>query len=119
MRYARELLPHGGGSHALSLAGPPLQRGKTTVLSFPLAPLPATVLADSNATLTFELRGVVEPGSKALPLPFVRLGQARRSQSVLDYATGAVLAPACCPRTLACVRTRRCSNSVRSIELST
>jgi hypothetical protein len=59
------------------------------VLSFSLASLPAAVSADSNATITFELRGVA--AAVALPLSFVRLGQARSSQSVLDYATGAVL----------------------------
>ena len=76
-----------GSAHALSLTGPVLQRGKTTVLSFPLSSLPPTTLFGSNATVTFELRGVVT----ATPLPFVRLGEGRASQSVLDYATGAVL----------------------------
>jgi hypothetical protein len=89
----------GGRQHALVLKGPKLQRGKTTVLTFSLAELPPTVgllvggeaengnNTGSAATVTFEISGI----ATATPLPFVRLGDSRSSQSVLDYATGAVL----------------------------
>jgi hypothetical protein len=78
----------GGRKHSqLMLTGPALQRGRTTVLSFALESLPP-IFVDSNATVTFELRGVAAAASA---LPFVLLGQTRASQSVLDYATGAVL----------------------------
>ncbi len=77
----------GGSRHQLKLSGPKLQRGRTQVLSFPLVDLPATILTDARATISFELTGV----ATATPLPFVRLGQVQKSQSVLDYATGAVL----------------------------
>ena len=76
-----------GSHHKLALSGPRLQRGRTNVLSFPLADLPPTILLAAGAMLSFELVGV----ATATPLPFVRLGQAQASQSVLDYATGAVL----------------------------
>ena len=92
---AKELTPMaslllGGRKHSqLLLTGPALQRGRTNVLSFALESLPAPIFVGSNATVTFELRGVAAATASALP--FVRLGQARASQSVLDYATGAVL----------------------------
>ena len=76
-----------GNHYKLELSGPKLQRGQTTVLSFPLMHLPPTILGDANATVSFELAGV----AAATPLPFVRLGQAQASQSIVDYATGAVL----------------------------
>ena len=77
----------GGIRHSLALSGPKLRRGRTNVLAFPLAELPPTILLDANATVSFELASV----ATATPLPFVRLGQSRASQSVLDYTTGAVL----------------------------
>lgn len=77
----------GGSRHTLELSGPKLQRGRTNVLSFPLVDLPAIILTDVRATISFELTGV----AIAAPLPFVRLGKVQKSQSVLDYATGAVL----------------------------
>lgn len=76
-----------GNHYKLELSGPKLQRGQTTVLSFPLTHLPPTILGDANATVSLALAGV----AAATPLPFVRLGQAQASQSVVDYATGAVL----------------------------
>ena len=77
----------GGIRHSLALSGPKLRRGRTNVLAFPLAELPPTILLGANATVSFELASV----ATATPLPFVRLGQSRASQSVLDYTTGAVL----------------------------
>ena len=77
----------GGNRHSLALSGPKLRRGRTNVLAFPLTELPPTILLDANATVSFELASV----ATATPLPFVRLGQSRASQSVLDFTTGAVL----------------------------
>lgn len=77
----------GGSRHKLNLSGPELQRGRTNLLSFPMADLPATVPTEANATLSFTLAGL----ATATPLPFVRLGHVQASQSVVDYATGAVL----------------------------
>ena len=77
----------GGIRHSLALSGPKLRRGRTNVLAFPLTELPPTILLGANATVSFELASV----ATATPLPFVRLGQSRASQSVLDYTTGAVL----------------------------
>lgn len=46
-----------GSHHKLALSGPKLQRGRTVVLSFPLADLPPTILVAAGAMVRFELVG--------------------------------------------------------------
>lgn len=75
-----------GATHTLQLSSADLRRGATTVLSFPMASLPPSILVAANATIEFKLGSL----AAAKALPFVRLGASRTSQSVLDYATGAV-----------------------------